>query len=216
MSNLPDVDFDISNPDPRCACILVLDTSTSMSGAKINQLNKGLKILSEELKKDALARVRVELMVITFGPVEIKQNFTLAQDFEPIDLVADYDTPLGEALELALEQLEERKQVYKSAGVSYYRPWIFLITDGEPNDEWERVAKKIKKAENSKKVAFFSVGVDGADMTMLAELSERGPLKLNGLKFVELFQWLSTSLTSVSMSSVDDTVQLKKPDWTQV
>lgn len=216
MSNLPNVEFDISNPDPRCACVLVLDTSTSMSGAKIDQLNKGLHALSEELKKDALARVRVELMIITFGPAQIAQDFILARDFTPSMLVADNDTPLGEALELALEQLELRKQVYKSAGVAYYRPWIFLITDGAPTDKWEHVAKQIKKAETSKKVAFFSVGVDGADMDMLSELSERNPLKLSGVKFVELFQWLSASLTNVSQSAVNDNVPLKKPDWTQV
>lgn len=216
MSNLPDIQFDTSNPDPRCACILVLDTSTSMHGAKIDQLNMGLQVLSDELKKDALARVRVELMVITFGPAEIAQSFTLARDFEPMVLEASDDTPLGEALELALEQLEERKQVYKSAGVAYYRPWIFLITDGEPNDEWERASTKLKKAESSKKVAFFGVGVDGADMEMLTELSERKPLKLSGLKFAEMFQWLSGSLTSVSLSSVGDKVLLKNPDWAEV
>ena len=57
---LIDVEFS-ENPDPRCACVLLLDTSGSMSGGPIQALNEGLKIFSETLVKDSLAARRVEV-----------------------------------------------------------------------------------------------------------------------------------------------------------
>ncbi len=39
-----DIEFP-DNPDPRCAVVLLLDTSGSMSGQPIIELNKGLNII---------------------------------------------------------------------------------------------------------------------------------------------------------------------------
>jgi Mg-chelatase subunit ChlD len=58
MTNLPDVSFDPTNPDPRCACVLVLDTSGSMHGEKIDQLNQGLIAFRDSLQSDSVAQSR--------------------------------------------------------------------------------------------------------------------------------------------------------------
>ena len=118
---------------------------------------------------------------------------------------------MGEAINLALDKLDERKQTYKANGISYYRPWLFLITDGEPTDQWQPAAGRVQQAEASKRVAFFSVGVSGANTSILAQMSPRQPISLNGLNFREMFVWLSSSLTSVSNSRPDDNVPLQSP-----
>lgn len=108
--------------------------------------------------------------------------------------------------------LEDRKATYKANGVAYYRPWIFLITDGEPNDQgWEAAAQRAMNGEKMKSYAFFSVGVDGANQRILKMFSNREPLKLKGLRFKELFLWLSSSLRSVSRSTPGDEVPLQNP-----
>jgi uncharacterized protein YegL len=216
MSQLTQVPFaDVSfvdNPEPRCPCVLVLDVSGSMSGRPIAELNTGLKQLQKELSGDALASRRVEIAVVTFGPVKVVHDFVSAEHFQASSLHVEGSTPMGEAILEALELVRLRKQQYQANGVAYYRPWVFLITDGAPTDDWHPAAKAVRDGEANKALAFFPVGVEGADMEVLRQLSARPPLKLKGLMFRELFQWLSNSLAGVSRSQVGERLQLAAPD----
>lgn len=126
-------------------------------------------------------------------------------------LRASGDTPMGEAVLRALAMLEDRKQMYRSNGVSYYRPWVFLITDGGPTDSWESAASQSREGETANRFAFFAVGVDGARMDVLSRFTVREPVRLQGLKFRQLFQWLSNSMKAVSRSQPGDTVPLQDP-----
>jgi len=200
------------NPEPRCPCLLLLDTSGSMSGAPISELNAGLQTLQAELNSDSLASKRVELAIVTFGPVRVETGFTSANLFHPPQLLASGGTPMGEAIESGLELLRARKAEYRANGISYYRSWIFLITDGGPTDSITRAKEIIRAGEGKKEFMFYPVGVEGADFSRLAELSgENSPLKLKGLAFSELFKWLSSSLSAVSRSNPGDKVALQSP-----
>ena len=208
----------VDNPEPRCPCLILADVSYSMRGRPIAQLNEGLQSFKADLSSDALAAKRVEVGIVTFGPVKVRQHFETADEFRPPHLAYEDDTPMGRAILDGLDMLEARKDLYKQNGVAYYRPWIFLITDGEPTDGelWKQAAKRVREGEASKAFSFFAVGVGGADMDKLNQVSERGALHLEGLKFKELFAWLSSSLRSVSHSRVGEKVSLAKPDWTSV
>ena len=97
------------NPEPRCPCLLLLDTSHSMQGQPINELNRGLVSFKDELATDRLAMKRVEVAVVTFGPVSVLAEFQTPDLFNPDHLSTTGDTPMGSAIERGLEMLRQRK-----------------------------------------------------------------------------------------------------------
>lgn len=232
LDELAQVEF-AENPEPRCAVVLLLDTSGSMAGRPIDELNKGLQQFDQALKADRLASLRVELAVLTFGgkvraldvgagagrdiPIDAEQAFITADAFRPPQLAAAGETPMGEAVRRGLELLRTRKAIYKRRGIDYFRPWLFLITDGHPTDVgWEGAAGEAREEEGRKGVSMYAVGVEGADLQKLARFTDsRPPLKLKGLAFTELFQWLSQSLSAVSQSRPGEQVPLPPVGWAE-
>ncbi|ABA24846.1 von Willebrand factor, type A (plasmid) [Trichormus variabilis ATCC 29413] len=208
----------VENPENRCPVILLLDTSGSMSGQPIQELNRGLATFKEDVIKDSQASLSVEVAIITFGPVRLVQDFVNIDQFTPPQLEAEGVTPMGEAIEYALDLLETRKSAYKENGILYYRPWIFLITDGAPTDYYHLAAQRVKEAEANRRLCFFTVGVQGADFNKLRQIApaERPPVILNGLDFRSLFVWLSTSMKRVSSGKIGEAVALPPVGWGQI
>ena len=199
------------NPEPRCPCVLLLDTSGSMQGNSIDELNRGLQAFREELFSDSLSMKRVEIAVITFGPVSVMQEFTTADNLRPIQLEAAGDTPLGAAVGRGLALLKQRKEVLRTNGIKLFRPWIFLLTDGAPTDQWQHLPQIIRAGEESKSFSFFALGVKDADFNVLKQIAVREPMRLEGVRFKEFFLWLSASLKNVSRSNPGDKVSI--PDY---
>jgi uncharacterized protein YegL len=214
------------NPEPRCPCLLLLDVSGSMSGHPLTELQAGLTTYRDELAADALARKRVEVAIVTFGGTpQVVQNFCTADVLNVPQLASQGETPMGQAINMGLGLLDDRKKEYKQNGINYFRPWVFLITDGAPTDmntsAWSEAVEKVRRGEQQRTFSFFAVGVEGASMEVLKQLCvSRDPLKLKGLRFRDLFAWLSNSQQAVSKSKPGDTVPLENPTgpngWAEV
>lgn len=233
----------VNNPTARVPVCLCLDTSGSMArvvGGEIEstgeriykdgqmwevvtggvtaiaEMREGVSAFYKELRNDEVAQYSAEVCIVTFGGTDAE----LIVDFSNIDrqpelpeLIAEGDTPMGEAVNLALDCLEKRKSEYKSKGVDYFQPWLVLMTDGAPNGDARELSRAISRTVemvNDKKLSIFPIGIgDDADMTTLARFSpKRTPLRLKGMRFKEFFQWLSQSVSRTSMSMPGEKVSL--------
>jgi uncharacterized protein YegL len=118
-------------------------------------------------------------------------------------------TPMGQAVETALDMLEARKAEYRNAGVDYYQPWMVLMTDGIPTDDITEAARRVDELAESRKLTVFPIAIGDADTEVLKQLGGgRAPLRLQGLKFADFFTWLSRSVARVSQSIPGERVQL--------
>jgi uncharacterized protein YegL len=218
MSLEASVEF-ADNPEPRCPCVLLLDTSGSMGGAPIGALQEGIFAFKEALMQEELASKRVELAIVTFDiDAKVIQDFVTADNFAPPTFTAlGAKTMMSTGINRAFDLVKARKTEYRENGIQYYRPWVFMITDGAPTEseqEVQNTSRRIHSAEAAKELMFFAVGVEGANMEVLRTLCPgREPLKLRGLEFKSMFVWLSSSMKRVSNSRTGEQVPLPPVGW---
>ena len=189
------------NYEQKCLCILVLDVSGSMYGKPIDELNKGLQEFYNEISTDDTTSQRLEVSLITFNQiVRTVQEPALVENFTIPQLEANGSTAMVNAVNEAIDKVATRKQWYKSTGQAYYRPWIILMTDGEPDSDQDvdMLAQRIKQDTANKRYAFLPIGVEGANMEILDKIKGNiPPMKLQGTKFSSFFKWLSASMDTV-------------------
>lgn len=137
--------------EPKCPVVLLLDTSGSMEkDKKIDKLKEGISLLIENLKNDDIARKRVEICAITFGDaIKVVHEFSSVSEFGELPLNAGGYTLMGSAITTGISKIDERKAQYRKFGVDYYRPWIWMITDGEPTDMGPRDGSYVESINDS-------------------------------------------------------------------
>jgi len=207
--------------EARCAVVLALDCSYSMSGDPIAELNAGLSEFMTALQTDELAARRCDVAIIKFGgSVEVAQPFTLASNLSVMPtLQAGGGTPMGEAICQAIDLITGRKAQYRQEGRAQYRPWIFLLTDGQPTDDVSQARAKIQQGDASKSFQLFAVGCFSADMSTLKSIAPPSipPVYLRGTNFREMFKWLSDSMGRVANSTPGQQVALPAANgWAQI
>ena len=203
------------NFDTRCLCVLVLDTTYSLEGGPIDELNKGLLGFGDFLKSKNSTRYSVEVSIITFNStIECVQEPALVDSMETTDkfpLKIAGSTKLVDGIRVAIKKVEDRKQWYRNNGIGFFRPWIVLMTDGypDPGQDIDGLANEIKIGHKGKHFAFLPMGVEGADPNFLGKIStpEFPPLPIDWKRFDDVFKWLSNSLDKVSQSTEDEVVK---------
>ena len=218
MPDLKQFEFNVAAVnEPHVACVLLLDISGSMDGDPIANLNRGVREFKDQSMLDDLAKKRIDVAIVTFSDTaRVVQEFAPLPEMTAPALEASGQTAMGAGLDLAMDLIERRKGVYKEVGTPYFRPWIFMITDGEPTDEYTAAAARLKSLETGKKLMCWAIGVPGYNVGKLKEITER-VIELKDINFVSIFEWLSNSMVAVSHSDIEDRVRFPElPDNSRV
>jgi len=200
------------NKDQKCPVVLLLDTSGSMEGTGIDELNKALAKLKDDILSDPVLSNRLEVGIVCFDDsARVERPIDLVTvDTQMPTLVSGGTTNVVAGMNKAMEEVEERKRFYKDNGEQYYRPFIVLFTDGAPTntaEEIETLDQQIQARSDEKRFVFLPFGVEGADMQLLAKLAaqtadERLKNKARAwqmkdlTKFAEVFEFVSASISS--------------------
>ena len=192
-----------------------------MRGEPIKELQNGVEQFFTSIRADEVASSSAEISIITFGgDVEVALDFRSIENQIVPNLEASGLTPMGEAVDRALDILSQRKQEYRNAGVDYYQPWLVLMSDGYPTDDITIASQRVSKLVEDRKLTVFPIGIgEGADMEALKALGGgRAPLRLKGLNFGAFFQWLSRSVARVSQSTPGERVPLPSDldSWAEI
>ncbi len=248
MANYLSKDADlVNNPATRVPICLCLDLSGSMNTVeggsyketgktemidgkiyniveggetRVAELQKGIELFFDAIKDDEMAVDAAEISIVGFSDTaKTLLSFAHIEKQRMPELQASGGTAMGEGVNLALRNLEERKNLYKENGVQYFQPWLVIMSDGENNGSSEQFRKAVEKVEslvNSKKLTVFAIAIGKeADMATLSKLSpKRRPMRLNGMKFKEFFEWLSKSVSRTSSSQPGEKIHLDPvDDW---
>jgi|ERR1044072_142427 uncharacterized protein YegL len=222
-------EFSVESPEnyeQKSICCFVVDVSGSMAGDPIDELNKGLQEFHRDIADNSMTANRLEVAVVEFSDsVNTVVQPALADSFTMPVLTTKGSTKLVEGVREAISLVESRKNWYRDSGQQYLRPWIILITDGAPDSDQDvnGLAREInEKTGDDKKVGkkfvFLAIGVQGANMSVLKQISspDKPPMVLQELKFSEFFKWVSASMSVVASSKDGDSVNLPSPaDWMQ-
>lgn len=119
--------------------ILLLDTSSSMNAggeqSKIVELDSAVRDMIKDFAHEEQLETEIQVSVITFGynGVQLALPYTNASKVEMKKLEAQGNTPMGMALRMAKDMIEDKETTPSRA----YRPLVILCSDGAPNDDWE-------------------------------------------------------------------------------
>ncbi len=202
--------------EPRPLPIFILaDTSGSMRGEKINELNLALREMLIALNEADDIRGKFQLSVIAFGgEVRLVQPLQDIAGLSLSELTAAGNTPMGQAFETVQEMIEDREIVTSRA----YTPTIVLISDGIPTDcseemyrrknyfDWEPL-KSLHSGERSAKCQRLALGIgDDADTEMLKAFIDNPEVPVIKTKdasgIAKFFRWVTMS-TVARMHSVN-------------
>ncbi len=190
--------------EPHMACLLLVDTSCSMSGEAIDSLNEGINRFKNDVCKDDRTKNILDVAIVEFNTnVRVIQNWCPVEHMEPVNLIAGGGTDMEGGLRTAIDMVRERSKFYLfETGTTPYKPWIILITDGYPNGSIDGIADEIADLDSKGKLHLWSLAVEGADASILNKLcGGKRALKLKGKDFTEFFNWVNMSMRSVSQSA---------------
>lgn len=195
-------EFTHSSPRP-LPVIIMADISSSMSlEGKIDALNRAIRDMIISFVNEEDLRAQIHVAVITFGgTVKVHLELQPAKAIQWVDMNADGETPMGEAMAAATVMVEDKSKIPSRA----YRPTMVLMSDGQPTDDWMTGLDKLLASERAMKSDRFAMAIGAdADEAMLVQFaSDRniGVFRANDAGQIrQFFRFVTMSVTTRTKS----------------
>lgn len=190
----------------------LIDTSGSMKGKKMGELNTVMEELIPEIRRVGEADTEVKVAVLTFS-TEVRwmySNPIPIEDFEWARLRASGVTSMGAAFK-ELNHRMSRNSFLNSPSLSF-APVIFLMTDGYPSDDYKEGLRELQTNSWYKFGLKAALGIgQEANDNILAEFTGSKDTVVHAYSGGQLAQMIkiiavtSSQIGSKSMTLSDDT-----------
>ena len=182
--------------------ILLADTSSSMSNC-IGELNMAIRDMLGTLKEQESLKAEIYISFITFGKggANLHTALTPVSDIEFNDFIVGDLTPLGGALRIAKDIVENREIITSKS----YAPIILLLSDGGPNDDgWEDEMHRFINDGRSKKCMRMSLGIGrDYDYDVLKRFSSSGEVyeAKDSTNILDFFKFMTMTIKEKTLST---------------
>lgn len=208
---------------PRFSCmnnehmsvIFLVDTSGSVHGEPLRNINANLNRFKQFVCEDKLAANCVDVCVISFDDeTRVIQDWVPVKEMRPIELTAGGMTDLGGAVLLAIDKERQRSRECYKAGISQKKPYFILLTDGGDNmGNLDKAAEEVTRRVREGKMKLFFLGFGDYDKTVAAKLTANDgwcfELKDGCYDFGQFFDFVSVSVRTASVSAAEATVNVE-------
>ncbi len=202
----------------RLPVYLLLDCSGSMAGDPIIAVNEGLSMIYHLLMGDPQALETVYLSVICFSSRVDQYQLVSLDQFQPPQLTANGSTSMGEALRILAQSIEQDLVLNTPTQHGDFRPLVFLLTDGEPTDNYRNAIAQLQLLRGSRKPTIVALGCgSGVNTSMLHEVTGNVFLMhtVSPEAIKAFFKWISGSIAQTSRalgsSNPDQTTMMAPP-----
>lgn len=208
MAGFNPADFTVTKAKP-LPVVLLLDVSTSMRGTPITELNNAVKTMISDFSDNQTNEIEILLSVITFGAeVKLHLPYTVANQVKWSSLEVSGATPMGTAFAMTKAMIEDKNVTPSRA----YRPTLVLVSDGEPNDDWQGHLASLVNEGRSQKCDRLAMAIgtkaDNQVLNKFIEGTEHTVFQAeDALKIKEFFQFVTMSVTSRTVSQNPNVVQ---------
>lgn len=191
---------------------LMLDASGSMAeSGKIEALNRAVPEMLATFAAEPDLRAGIQVGAIAFGgDVRVHMPLLDAEDAKSKwkTLGAQGNTPLGATLTKLRLMLEDKALVPSRS----YRPTLVLVSDGQPNDEWQEPLKLLLDSPRASKAVRMAMAIGpDADVPMLQRFLNSPESKVfqahEARDIHKFFKWVTMSVTARSRSATPDKIE---------
>ena len=196
----------LNNSSDRVVVCICVDASFSMAeNDRIKHVNRGVRKFIDDCNEDMYARDSIDLCLIRFGGAEPKiiQPFDNVKKVQFADIRPDGGTPMGAAVELALDEIEKRLEQFDMFGRTHFKPWLIIMSDGKATDDIKKASIRTQKLLERRVIKVKCIDMsEGKEQTGLEAFTLDGEVgTIRSFEIEDFFSMLSRSAAGLSKST---------------